>query len=126
MSSLGIGSVGAVIGTVRPDPVVPRLGLWTHLGTQFCGTVFGLLWGVPYLVAGQGMSAGQVSALLTLLVVVGILAGPLFGEFAARHPMRRSLVVLTVIAAHALVWAAVLLVPPPAPRCLLACSCSCS
>ena len=96
-----------------------RLGLWTHLGTQFCGTVFGLLWGVPYLVAGQGMSAGQASALLTLLVVVGILAGPLFGEFAARHPMRRSLLVLTVIAAHALVWAAVLLVPPPAPRWLL-------
>ena len=96
-----------------------RLGLWTHMGTQFCGTVFGLLWGVPYLVAGQGMSAGQASALLTLLVVVGILAGPLFGEFAARHPMRRSLLVLTVIAAHALVWAAVLLVPPPAPRWLL-------
>ena len=97
-----------------------RLGLWTHLGTQFCGTVFGLLWGVPYLVTGQGMSAGQASALLTLLVVVGILAGPLFGEFAARHPMRRSLLVLTVIAAHALVWAAVLLVPPPpAPRWLL-------
>jgi MFS family permease len=96
-----------------------RLGLWTHMGTQFCGTVFGLLWGVPYLVAGQGMSAGQASALLTLLVVVGILAGPLFGEFAARHPMRRSLLVLTVIAAHALVWGAVLLVPPPAPRWLL-------
>ena len=26
-----------------------------------CGTVFGLLWGVPYLVAGQGMSAGQAN-----------------------------------------------------------------
>ncbi|MBL8927338.1 MAG: MFS transporter [Pseudonocardia sp.] len=96
-----------------------RLGLWTHMGTQFGGTVFSLLWGVPYLVAGQGMSAGQASALLTLLVVVGIMAGPLFGEFAARFPMRRSLLVLTVIAAHALVWGAVLLVPPPAPRWLL-------
>jgi sugar phosphate permease len=96
-----------------------RLGLWTHLGTQFCGTVFGLLWGVPYLVAGQGMTSGQASAVLTLLVVVGIVAGPLFGEFAARHPMRRSYLVLTVIALHALAWAAVLLVPPPAPRWLL-------
>jgi MFS family permease len=65
------------------------------------------------------MTAGQASAVLTLLVVVGILAGPLFGEFAARHPMRRSLLVLSVIGAHALVWAAVLLVPPPAPRWLL-------
>jgi len=96
-----------------------RLGLWTHLGTQFCGTVFGLLWGVPYLVAGQGTTPAQASALLTLLVVVGIIAGPLFGEFAARHPMRRSYLVLAVIVAHALVWAAVLSVAPPAPRWLL-------
>ncbi|MDT7580700.1 MAG: hypothetical protein QOK35_1964 [Pseudonocardiales bacterium] len=96
-----------------------RLGLWTHTGTQFCGTVFGLLWGVPYLVAGQGMTPGQAGAMLTLLVVVGIIAGPLFGEFAARHPMRRSYLVLAVIVAHALVWTAVLLVPPPAPRWLL-------
>jgi nitrate/nitrite transporter NarK len=96
-----------------------RLGLWTHTGTQFCGTVFGLLWGVPYLVAGQGMTPGQAGALLTVLVVVGIVAGPVFGEFAARHPMRRSYLVLTVIVAHALVWTAVLLTPPPAPRWLL-------
>jgi MFS family permease len=96
-----------------------RLGLWTHLGTQFCGTVFGLLWGVPYLVAGQGMTPAQASVLLTLLVVVGIIAGPLFGEFAARHPMRRSYLVLAVIVAHALAWAAVLSVAPPAPRWLL-------
>jgi MFS family permease len=96
-----------------------RLGLWTHTGTQFCGTVFGLLWGVPYLVAGQGMTTGQASALLTLLVFVGIIAGPMFGEFAARHPMRRSYLVLSVIGAHALVWSAVLLVAPPAPRWLL-------
>jgi MFS family permease len=97
-----------------------RLGLWSHLGTQFSGTVFGLLWGVPYLVAGQGMTPGQAGALLTLLVAVGIVAGPLFGEFAARHPFRRSYLVLGVILAHAVTWAVVLSVPPPAPRWLLA------
>ena len=89
------------------------------MGTQFCGTVFGLLWGVPYLVAGQGMTPAQASGLLTLLVVIGIVAGPLFGEFAARHPLRRSHLVIAVIVGHALVWTAVLLVPPPAPRWLL-------
>src|SRR3954468_21061260 len=45
-----------------------RLGLWTHMGTQFSGTVFALLWGVPCLVAGQGLSTGSASALLTLFV----------------------------------------------------------
>jgi MFS family permease len=96
-----------------------RLGLWTHLGTQFSGTVFALLWGVPYLVAGQGLAPGTASALLTLLVGAGLVAGPLFGEFTARHPLRRSWLVLAVIGATAAVWTAVLLVPPPAPLWLL-------
>jgi MFS family permease len=97
-----------------------RLGFWTHMGTQFSGMVFALLWGVPYLVAGQGLSTGAASAMLTLLVAVGLVAGPLFGEFTARHPLRRSWLVLAVIGATAVVWTLVLAVPPPAPRWLLA------
>lgn len=96
-----------------------RLGLWTHTGTQFSGTVFALLWGVPYLVAGQGFSAAAASALLTVFVVVGILAGPLFGEFTARHPLRRSWLVLAVIGGTAATWTAVLALAPPAPRWLV-------
>jgi MFS family permease len=97
-----------------------RLGFWTHMGTQFSGQVFALMWGVPYLVAGQGFSTGAASAMLTLLVVAGIVAGPLFGEFTARHPFRRSWLVLTVIGTTVAGWTAVLAVPPPAPRWLLA------
>ncbi|TQM43491.1 MFS transporter [Pseudonocardia cypriaca] len=97
-----------------------RLGFWTHLGTQFSGQVFALMWGVPYLVAGQGFSTGAASAMLTLLVLAGIVAGPLFGEFTARHPFRRSWLVIAVIAVTVAVWTAVLAVPPPAPRWLIA------
>lgn len=93
-----------------------RLGLWTHMGTQFSGTVFALLWGVPYLVAGQGFAPTEASALLTLFVAVGIAAGPLFGEFTARHPLRRSWLVIAVILTTTGAWTAVLAVPPPAPR----------
>ncbi|HVL86035.1 MAG TPA: MFS transporter [Pseudonocardia sp.] len=96
-----------------------RLGFWSHMGTQFSGTVFALLWGVPYLVAGQGRTPGTASALLTLFVVAGVAAGPLFGEFTARHPMRRSWLVIAVIVATVAAWTAVLLVPPPAPLWLL-------
>jgi MFS family permease len=96
-----------------------RLGFWTHMGTQFSGQVFALMWGVPYLVAGQGFSTGAASAMLTLLVVAGIVAGPIFGEFTARHPFRRSWLVLAVIVATVAVWTAVLAVPPPAPPWLL-------
>ncbi|TWF75506.1 putative MFS family arabinose efflux permease [Pseudonocardia hierapolitana] len=96
-----------------------RLGFWTHMGTQFSGQVFALMWGVPYLVAGQGFSTGAASAMLTLLVVAGIVAGPLFGEFTARHPFRRSWLVLAVIVTTVAVWTAVLAVAPPAPPWLL-------
>lgn len=96
-----------------------RLGLWAHAGTQFSGTVFALLWGVPYLVIGQGVSAGAASAMLSVMVAVGIVFGPLFGEFTARHPLRRSTLVIGVIVTTAAVWTVVLLTPPPAPRWLL-------
>src|SRR6201991_1074967 len=49
-----------------------RLGLWTHFTTQFCGTVFALIWGFPFLIAGEGLSRGTASALLTVFVLVGM------------------------------------------------------
>jgi MFS family permease len=143
-AALGVAAAAAVFAVVRdrpphapPPPPPPgprevlaglraawaepgtRLGLWSHAGTQFSGTVFALLWGVPYLVAGQGLSTAQASGLLTVMVLVGIVFGPMFGEFTARHPLRRSVLVIMVIVATAAVWTAVLLVPPPAPGWLL-------
>jgi MFS family permease len=96
-----------------------RLGFWSHMGTQFSGMVFPLLWGVPYLVAGQGFSPTAASGMLTVLVAAGLVAGPLFGEFTARHPLRRSWLVLAVMGTTVLVWTVVLIVPPPAPVWLL-------
>jgi MFS family permease len=96
-----------------------RLGFWSHMGTQFSTTVFALLWGVPYLVVGQGLAPAEASALLTLLVLVGIAVAPVVGELTARHPLRRSWLVLAIVLAVVSVWTAVLLVPPPAPRWLL-------
>jgi MFS family permease len=107
--------------TLRSAWLTPgtRLGFWSHMGTQFSGTVFALLWGVPFLVAGQGLSPAGASVLLTLFVVAGLAAGPAIGEFTARHPLRRSWLVLTVIGITASVWTAVLVLPPPVPRWLL-------
>jgi Major Facilitator Superfamily. len=39
-----------------------RIGLYTHLVTQFSGTVFALLWGYPFLVLGQGLSPATAAA----------------------------------------------------------------
>jgi MFS family permease len=96
-----------------------RLGVWTHAGTQFSSTVFALLWGAPFLIAAQGLSPAEAGGLLALLVLVGIVFGPLFGEFVARYPLRRSTLVLTVIGLTAATWTVVLVLPQPVPRWLL-------
>ncbi|MEV6637633.1 MFS transporter [Actinoplanes sp. NPDC051470] len=92
-----------------------RLGLWTHFTTQFAGTVFALTWGFPFLVAGEGLSRGTASALLTVFVLTGMAAGPVMGVLAQRFPLRRSWLVLGVVVTTAAGWGLVLLWPGPAP-----------
>jgi MFS family permease len=96
-----------------------RLGFFGHMGTQFSMMVFRLLWGVPWLVGAQGLTAAQAGGLLTLFVVCTIAIGPAVGVVTMRHPLRRPWAVLGVIAAEALVWTAVLAQPGTAPRWLL-------
>ncbi|EOM75310.1 MFS transporter [Rhodococcus rhodnii] len=97
-----------------------RLGFFTHMGTQFSITAFSLLWGVPYLTTAQGLTPSQAGLMLTLSVVVAIASGAVVGVLSGRYPMRRSLMVLTVMAASAVMWTIVLALPGPAPAWLLA------
>jgi MFS family permease len=96
-----------------------RIGLYTHLVTQFSGTVFALLWGYPFLVVGQERTPAVAAALLTLLVVVGMGVAPLLGRLCGRWPLRRSVLVFGILAATAGVWTVVLLWPGRAPLPLL-------
>ncbi|QNG20358.1 MFS transporter [Rhodococcus triatomae] len=96
-----------------------RLGFFTHMGTQFSITTFALLWGVPYLMSAQGLSATAAGALLSLSVVTAITSGIVIGILSGRYPMRRSLMVLTVMSSSAVMWAVVLALPGPAPMWLL-------
>jgi MFS family permease len=96
-----------------------RLGMWSHFVTQFSGTVFALLWGFPYLVSGQGLSPGTASALLTVFVLAGMAAAPFIGELVARHPLRRSWLVLGIVGLTVTAWSTVLALPGPAPMWLL-------
>jgi MFS family permease len=96
-----------------------RLGLYTHLVTQFSGTVFALLWGYPFLVVGEGLSPGTAALLLTVLVAVGMAVGPLLGRLCGRFPLRRSNLVFTILLSTAAMWTVVLLWPGRAPLWLL-------
>ena len=96
-----------------------RLGLWVHFSTMFGGTVFVMLWGYPFLVAGQGLSPETASALLVVMTVSSMAAGPLLGLATARVPVHRSLMVIGIVLLICVVWAAVLLWPGRAPLWLL-------
>jgi MFS family permease len=96
-----------------------RLGFFGHMGTQFSMMVFSLLWGVPYLVSAQGLSPAEAGGLVSLFVVCAILIGPVIGVLTGRHPLRRSWLVLGIIAANVTAWTAVLAASGHAPRWLL-------
>jgi predicted MFS family arabinose efflux permease len=92
-----------------------RLGLWTHFTTSFSGSTFGLLWGYPFLVQGQGLAPTTAAAMLIIPVLAGLCYGPLVGRYAAKFPFYRSWIVLAVIAGTVVVWTVVLLWPGRAP-----------
>lgn len=115
----GLRATGVSLSRAWKQPGT-RLGLWSHFTIQFSGNVFAMTWGYPFLVSAQGLDTATVSALMALFVAAGILVGPGFGRFVARHPMRRSAMVLLITAATAMAWAAVLLWPGKAPLWLLA------
>lgn len=96
-----------------------RLGLWTHFTTQFPGTVFLLLWGYPFLIAGEGLTRQSAGALFTILTLSGMVAGPVIGVLVSRHPLRRSWLVLGIVGATMGTWTIVLALPGPAPWWLL-------
>ncbi|WP_371498257.1 MFS transporter [Kitasatospora sp. NBC_00374] len=88
-----------------------RLGMWVHFTTAFPAAAFGLLWGLPYLVEGQGMTRGEAGGLLTLLVFSNMAFGVLFGRLVSRSTAARMPIALTVVAATGLCWAVVLAWP---------------
>jgi MFS family permease len=100
-------AVGPQIAAAWREPGT-RLGMWVHFTTQFPANAFGLLWGMPYLVQGQGLSRGTAAGLLTLLVVSSMMCGLAFGQLVSRRPGARSVIVLTVVLGTGVLWALVL------------------
>ncbi|MCO1337417.1 MFS transporter [Kocuria polaris] len=111
-TSVGIRAAWAHPGT--------RLAFWTHFTTPFAGTAFVILWGVPFLTVGQGLTMGEASAVASTLVVVGVVFGPMLGALSAKVPNLRSrLLVLPTVAIQLAAWLVVILWPGRAPLWML-------
>ncbi len=96
-----------------------RLGLWSHFVAQFSVTVFSLLWGYPFLVRGQGLSPEQAATLLMAMTGWVVVSALVLGWLVTRFPYYRSVIVVCVVAAMALLWGVVLLRSSPSPMWLL-------
>lgn len=107
----GLGAVWRTPGT--------RLALWCHFAAPFPGNVFGLLWGFPFLTAGEGLTGGTGRSLLALVVVTNVVAGPFYGVLAGRFPQRRTTLIAASVVAQATAWTVVLAWPGPAPPAVL-------
>ena len=115
---LKMRAVGRALKLAWAEPGT-RLGLWSHFTVQFGATVFALLWGFPFLVAGEGLTSGAASGLLIIMTVTAVVTSPLVGGFVTRFPYSRSTLVLWIVASIMVVWAVVLLWPGRAPLWLL-------
>lgn len=143
LSAAGLGAVALlailflivdrVPGSVASDAVVPtfretiaqlgvslrrpgtQLGFWSHFTTQSSGTIFSLLWGYPFLVYAIGVPPAVAAPTMTVLVIAGVIAGPILGVLTARHPMRRSNLVLGIVTGMGIAWTVVLLWPGTPP-----------
>ncbi|MGN6428880.1 MAG: MFS transporter [Leifsonia sp.] len=104
------------ISLARPGT---KLGFWSHFVTQSSGTVFSLMWGLPFMVFALGLPPAEASGLLIVSVVAGLIAGPILGLLTARFPLRRSNLVLAIVAMMGAVWALLLLWPGVPPTWLL-------
>jgi sugar phosphate permease len=85
-----------------------RLGLWVHFTTAFPAAAFLLLWGMPFLMSGQGLSRAMAGSLLSLVIVSGVGFALLFGQLVSRRPGVRTPLVFTVVLGTGALWGVVL------------------
>ena len=110
--------IPVIIARIIRHPAT-QLGFFTHFTAGFTGIAFSMMWGYPYLTAGEGLSRPAASALMTVLVVAAVIAGPVIGALTQRHPLRRSTLVLIIVASIVAPLVALVLWPGPAPIWLL-------
>ena len=97
-----------------------RAGFWLHFTAMSTSLMFGVLWGMPFLVQSQGYSRSSASAVLLASVLVAIAAGPAIGYLIARYPAGRVPLAIGSCLATTVGWYALLAAfSGPIPRGLL-------
>lgn len=89
-----------------------------HAAGMLNQIVFTLLWGVPLMTLGMGLSPGQVAVALLCNTVATISAGPILGAISQRAGRNRDIAVMVLSSFIALSW--LIFLVPDQPRTMVA------
>lgn len=92
------------------DPFT-RKAFWVHFTLQSSGSVFILLWGYSFLVEAEKVPKQFASLLLSSMVLVGLIVGPILSRICIRFPEKRNRLVTWVYGIMAFAWLLLLLTP---------------
>lgn len=120
-NNLPNSSLGSLLSQLKLNLQNPgvRMSFWVHFTLQSSGSVFALLWGVPYLVAGHGQTVQFATAMLILQTLLGLLFGFVLGHIASRYPKLRVRVVVANALLIICAWLVMALFDSKAPVWLL-------
>lgn len=104
--------IGEVLRTVLRSPLCWE-AFCIHGFSMFFMLNFTLLWGVPLVTLGMGLSPAQAGVVLTVYTVSTMLSAPLLGPLSARTGKNRDLAAVIIASIHCAVWVAFFLSPTP-------------
>lgn len=105
----GTGTRGALSGAFGTRGT--RVAMWAAFALNAPLMVLATLWGYPWLVQGQGVSAPEATLLLSGLVVANLTLAPVMGWLAGRFPAHRATLVVAAGSLIVAVWGMALLWP---------------
>ncbi len=105
--------VGALLGTVLSSPLCWQ-GFFNHYSGMLIQIVFTLLWGVPLMTLGMGLSAATVGLVLTVNTIASVCAGPILGFVSARLGRHRIIASIVLAGAIGIAW--IIFFLPEEPR----------
>nr|WP_240394051.1 MFS transporter [Corynebacterium lactis] len=97
---LGIGETLRIVTT---HPVCWQ-GFFTHWTGLMHQCIFTLLWGMPLMTLGLGLTPAQASVVLIINTLAVIVAGPLMGMISARAGRARFTVIAAIAIADMAMW----------------------
>ncbi|MET0302791.1 MAG: MFS transporter [Microbacteriaceae bacterium] len=107
----------SVLARLRASLARPgtQLGFWVHMLAGAPATIMAIMWGYPFLTAALGYDLGAAAGVMSLLVLGGLIAGPIVGYLIARHPLRRTSLVIGLMSVVYTVWGVLLIWPETPP-----------